>query len=278
MTGAAFDTSIIDGLKDEDIDKLASELGLDDDEAPEPKADAGQTPPTGDKKDQPAPVGGRPEDASAQDASGGQPKVPAGKALLDMFREDKEAQSLVQQQLDSWLKQASASADAKKEQEAFQKLIADGDYEEIGKRYVTAEQTKHIQSQAAEQAQIEAYGEIYRGIFDQPEIKGWTPEEKLKYDAANYNTDAEYVLALTDFIASKRSGSSIDDIVEKKVNERLETLKNMKAGEVATGGSPSSLPGGLPRQEGASDGSSRSLISEGFKEALEAAATNRVME
>lgn len=271
MAGAQtpIDLSVIESLDEEGLDKLAAQLGLgdDDEDTTVVPVDGTPAPKVEDGAPQPAP----------KVVEQGQPRL-TGQDLLKEFQENPEAQKLVQSQLNEWLKQASAQADAKKEQDKFQKLVEDGDYEAIGKRYVEAEAEKVITSKAEEAALTKAYGEVYGSLFKELEQHQLTEEEKSGIAPEKFQTDAEYVLALSNFIAQKKSGNSIDQLVDKKVEEKLTTLKNMKSATVANGNSPSALPGGLGGTAAGGKESSRSLIAEGFREILETAAENRIME
>lgn len=263
----------LETLSDEQIDKMAADLGITDDDGDTGALGDGAPPATaGDGAG--SAVGGGASDKPQADAAE-QPKL-TGQALLEALRSSPEAQTLVQQQLDTWLQSAAADAADKKQQEEFNTLIADGNFEEIGRRYVRAESESKIRTAAENEATTKAYGEIYTNIFKQPELQALSADEKVKLDSGNFFTDAEYVLALTDFIAAKRSGSSDDERVNKLVDEKLEALRNIKASTSASQPSVSSLPGGLPHQPGSEKQTARDLIREGYHEVLEDRANNRV--
>lgn len=258
----------IDALSEDDIDKLITDLGIGDPEdgdgtPTDPQAQTvvdGQA--TG-QEPKPVPESGDPS-----------PKL-SGSDLLDAFSKDPEAQKLVQSQIDGWLKAASANADAKAQSEEFQKLIEDGNFEEIGRRFVTSQQEQQIRSKVEEEALTRAYGEVYGKLIPQVDALNLTDKEKLAIDPKNFESDAEYVLALTNLIADKRSNSSLDELIAKGVDERLTTLKNMKTAATVNASGPSGLPGAVGA---ASNGpaTSRSLLQEGFHDMLEEAANSRV--
>lgn len=267
------DLGRLDDMDDGELDKLAASLGLtlgDDTE------DISVTDKPADADGQAAGLDGRSPEGTPDPNATAATKAPTGAELLKLFQDSPEAQSLVQKQLNDWMAKASAEADAKKEQEEFQKLIENGDYEEIGKRYVTAESEKLIQTKAEQQAMVRAYGEVYTGLFKELETLQLTDDDKKAIEPDKYATDAEYVLALSNLIAQRRTGSSIDDTVNKRVEEKLEALKNAKAAQAATGGSPSAVPGATGLASNGKE-TSRSLISEGFTEALEEMSASRVM-
>lgn len=247
-------------LDDETISALAKELGIAGDEGGDEPSGEGD----------PSQVGRKAEGEEPKTpASDGLelPKPPTGQALVDLLRDDKEAQAAIQRGLDSWLQTASAEADAKKEQEEFRKLVADGDFEAIGKRYVEGLSEKAIR----EKTEVEVYGQVYQALLSQPELLDakLTAEEKLKLDHTQYDSDDQYIGVLTNFIAEKRAGSAVEDRVTKALNERIETLKNMKTQQTVSDPSISTLPGGSPHSRGDEKQSSSSLISAGFKEMFE---------
>jgi hypothetical protein len=265
---ATLDLSAIEGMSEEDIDALAAKLGLGDNE---PDAE-GEPAPTGEGEPSSAVGGGA--DPKPQGDAAEQPKL-TGQELLESLKGSPEAQALIQQQLDGWLQSAAATAAAKKQQDEFNQLIKDGDYETIGKRFVQNTEEQRVREAAAEEASVKAYGEIYRGLLAQPEMNDLTAEEKVKLDSANFATDAEYVLAITDHIAGRRGSKSDDTRVNALVEERLTTLSNMKAAATATSGSAAAaLPAGQVGQ--AVPTTSRSMIMEGYRELMEERADNRV--
>lgn len=257
----------LESLSEEDLSKLASNLGITDDDV----EDEGD--------------GGTPADGTT-DVDGTQPKpktedtTPSpkltGQDLLKEFQSNPEAQQLVKTQLDTWLAEASARADAEHQSQEFQKLVETGDFEEIGRRYVTAESEKAIRTKAEEEALTRAYGDVYSRLFKELESFPLSPEEKQHIAPEQYTTDAEYVLALSSFIAEKKSGVDFDQRVDAKVEETLTTLRNMKAGVVAGAPSVSTLPGGTPSTDSNRPQTSRNLIQDGFHEILEEAAGRRV--
>lgn len=260
----------IEALSDEQLDSLAAKLGIsgaDDDDSTQ--ADAGTD-------------GGAPADPKVEDGDSKQ-TPPAtsqglpltGQALIDQLQNSPEAQELIRAQLTSWYQTASAEADAKKEQEDFKKLIESGDFEEIGRRYVQADARKTIETKAQEEARLEAFGSVYKSLFAQPELAQMNDEEKVKLNPDKFPTDEEYVLALTEHIASKRGSAAADTRANELVNEKLTALKNMRAGQAGTVPSPSAIPSGAPGSATNGKQTSRSLIQEGFHEVLEAAAEDR---
>lgn len=269
--GASVTDLSLDDMSDDDLDKLAAKLGIDPGEDDEDTTtDAGRSD-EGDK----TPKEEDGSQAAPKPESSGEKLT--GQRLLEQFQTDPEAQKLVRAQLDNWLKEASASADTKREQDEFQKLVDSGDFEEIGRRYVETDKQKKVASQVEEQATLKAYGEVYGQLFKQLETFTLTDDEKAALQPEKYESDAAYVLALSDAIAQKKVGQTVDERVTKTVDEKLTTLKNMKSAARATDGSVSNLPGGLGGSAGEVT-SSRGLIQEGFREILEEAANTRVGE
>lgn len=254
----------IGNLTDDDLNKLAADLGIENDSDDDS---------TGVDKTSTQKVEDGQQDNKPVDS--GTPKL-TGEDLLKQFQENPEAQGLVQKQLNEWLADASAKADVEKQSKEFEELIKSGDYEEIGRRYVTAESEKSIRSKAEEEALTRAYGDVYGKLFKELETFQLSAEEKLSIAPEKYTTDAEYVLGLSSFIAGKRTGSDLDKLINAGVEERLTTLRNMNSATKATASSVSSLPGGTPSSNNNRPETSRTLIQDGFHDLLEAAADNRV--
>lgn len=266
----------LDSLSDDDLDKVVAQIVGEEDEG---GADDGSQNGTAEGQVAGTPAEGSDSGLEGREQQEPPPAVqespkPTGKQLLDMLGSDTEAQKLIQAQLKGWLEQASAVADAKKEQEEFEKLIASGDFEEIGRRYVTQQQEQKIRNAAAEEAAQKAYGEVYERLFTQIGEFDLTAEDKERIDPNKFDSDAEYVLALTNFIHEKRAGADIGKMVDQLVQEKLEALKNMKAAQSNTTPSPSSLPGAV--EAPGNNTSSRTLISEGLREFMEASHQDRV--
>jgi hypothetical protein len=246
------DTISIDTLTEAQVTALAQELGIVDD--PDELGDGVE------------PVGGKVEVDPASETL--QIPKPTGKDLVDLLRDDPDAQKVIQTGLDNWLKTAAADAAAKDEQDKFQKLIESGDFEAIGKTYVQGLSEKSIR----EKAEVEVYGQVYASLFSQPELLDGTltAEEKQKLDHTQYESDDAYIRVLTDFVAEKRAGASIEDRVTKTLNERIETLKNLKTQQTVSDPSVSSLPGGSPHSRANEKQTSSSLIADGYREMFEA--------
>lgn len=261
-------------LDEAKLDELVKEFAGDDNDD-EGAGDAAATVVAG--QETPRLDGGTAEPKPEAQSQESKPEVPKGAAVLDLFKDDTEAQALVKQQLDSWLRDASAKADAENAQKEFQKLVADGDFEAIGRRFVEDAETKKISSAAEEAALQKAYTDIYGGLFKELNQFTLTDDEKVRVDPDKYPTDAEYVLALTSFINEKKSGTQFEERVNKTATDRLEALKNSNAAKVAAGSSASTLvPAGSSTPTGSQTLSSRQLLQEGFRETLEQAADARV--
>jgi hypothetical protein len=257
----------IENLNEESLDKLVSDLGIAEDSDNDSSGDI--TSPESQKV-----VDGGQQDISKPVGSE-TPKL-TGQELLGQFQQNTEAQDLVRQQLNQWLADASAKADVEKQSKEFESLVQEGNFEEIGRRYVTAESENTIRGKAEEEALTKAYGDVYGRLFKELEQFELSDVDKAAIAPEKYSTDAEYVLGLSSFIAGKKSGSDIDALVETKVQERLTTLRNMKSATAATSSSVSSLPGGTPSADNNRPQTSRSLIQDGFHELLEEASNNRI--
>lgn len=247
----------IDTLTEEQVTALAQELGI-----------AGDDPE--DEGDKPEPVGGKAEgdDDEATPPETLQIPKPTGQDLVELLKGDTEAQKVIQTGLDNWLKTAAADAAAKGEQEKFQKLIEAGDFEAIGKLHVEGLAEKSIR----DKVEVAVYGQVYASLFSQPELldEKLSAEDKQKLDHTQYDSDDAYIRVLTDFVAEKRAGVSVEERVTTTVNERIEALKNLKTQQTVSDPSISSLPGGTPHDRGSEKQTSSSLISAGFTEMLEA--------
>lgn len=274
-----FNLNDIESMDDEAVDALASQLFGDDDGDDAPEGEGTKEPSNEGSKDgtpseEPAPGSeGRDDQPPPQAGSQGAPRV-VGKDLIESLRHDPEAQAIMKQELDRWVKEASASAEAKKQQEEFQKLIEEGDYEEIGKRFVSEQQSKAVRTAAQEEALTRAYSSIYGKLFGELDKYELTDAEKLAMQPTNFDTDESYILHLSTLAASKRAGDDIEQRANKRAEEILQALANQKAAEAAGGGSPSNIPGAT-ETAGNRNESSRDLISSGFRESYEEFADRR---
>lgn len=269
----AIDLDAIETMSDEQLDQLAATvLGVDDDDA---QPDAGK--PAG---DQPAGDDTRLEGGEGK-PTGDTPQVtvPKGKDLVDALVSDPAAKALIDRQLQQYLAEASASADAKAKQDEFNKLLEDGNYDEIGRRFIADQQRTAVTSAAEQEGLKKAYTQIYGGLFAELEKLELTDADKEAIDPSKFgeDEDAKYILHLSQFIQARKGGQTVEEQAKARADEILQALANQKSAAAATSTSVSA--GVLGAVDSPTDNrqSSRDLISDGFREEYESRQERRVL-
>ncbi len=114
----------------------------------------------------------------------------------------------------------------------------------------------------------ELLGDTYRRILVHPVFQSpLTPEEQQRLHVSNYQSHAEHILALSQFIAEKTAAEKTGKDFESRVEERAKALVNQKAGDKLRDSSPSNIPGGRGDRSGDTEGmSSGDLLAEGLRE------------
>lgn len=169
--------------------------------------------------------------------------APTGKDLVDLLTADPEAQKIFSKKLEDAVKEYRKAETTAKEREEFQSLIDEGNFAEVGKRLVTKQQEMDAREKVSDEILNEIFTPIYEKLLAQPEMKGLTAEDRERLDMNRFNSDAEYVVAIQDFIHEKRADAKIQAEVDRRVKEALESKGNQEvAGKVAApglGASPS---------------------------------------
>ena len=256
------DLSAIESMSDEELDALAGDLGVAGEEGDGQESSEEGAAAEGSSQEEV----GDPETTPQSQSQA----TPRGQDIIELFKSSPEAQELVRNSISRTLQEASAKAEAQKEQEEFKQLLESGDYAEIGRRYVQTETERSIRSKVEDEATTKAYAEVYGGLFRELDKLNLPPEDKAKTtpEAFGVQTDADYVLALSQFISDRKAGVNIEAEVKRRTEENLLAIKNERAARAAKSTSVSALPGAV---EGASGerASSKSLIAEGLRELLD---------
>jgi len=204
-----------------------------------------------------------PEGDDDNDTPDEEPKADSPPATFDpAMLQTPEGQKAIRDAVNTIAASQKTEADTEAQRQELQKLIADGNFEELGKRY-----TKSLETQQAGQGAVDTFlTTFYRNLFSDELFQNLTVEERKEIEPdGRFQTDADYVRHLSKFMANKlKSGISNEDL-NAAVAERIEALRRSVAGDKARKGS---VQGASPAEGGSSSSptDARSLISEGLKE------------
>lgn len=160
--------------------------------------------------------------------------APKGKDLVDLLTEDPEAQQILDKKFEDAVRKLRAEQTSKAEAEEFQALIDKGDYAEVGKRLVTRQQEQAARETVTDEILNEVFTPVYERLLAQPEMKNLTAEDRERLDLNKFSSDADYVVAIQNFINEKRAEKTIQAEVDRRVKEVLESKSNQQvAGKVA---------------------------------------------
>lgn len=216
--------------------------------------------------DDPEGGGGAEDDPDEGDSK--EPVVPlSGLAQLQALLEDPEIQSTLGDQVAEYQRTMALEAERKTEAEAFQKLIADEDWEAVGKAVVSRSQESEARKAVSSEVQQEIFKPVYAELFAQPELQTLTAEDKLALHLDNFKSPAAHVAAISGFIQQKRSSADFDARVKAGVEEALAAEKNRAAAAKAK---DPVLAGRSPSPIGLTTGkvTSASLLQEGWRSIL----------
>lgn len=240
---------LLDGLEIEAAPEAAEEGTAE--EAPEGGEKAGE----GNEPGEPEPRPPQP-----------QTEEPKGEELLRRFAEDQEAQRIARERLAAYFAEVQAGEAAEQAQREIDSLIAEGRWEELGKLAAERIQRSRIEEEALSAARREAYVEVYRQLFAQPELREIPPEDRQRLAPANYPDDASYIAALTEYVVTRRAEAKAEAEAERKLREKLEAMGYEKALDATSRPSPSAIP---PATEPGRWPSPEELIRQGWLDVLE---------
>lgn len=192
--------------------------------------------------------------------------APTGKALLDLLASDNEAQQLMAYTLQNMMQENAHSAAQQAEAQEFNDLVEKGDYNEIGRRLVDRATTAKARESIADEVLQEQFRPVYADLFAQPELQSLSAEEKEALSPQRFSSDAVYVRAVSEFIATKRFSATVEAEVEKRIKARDEAAGNREAAGKAKSKSMAASPGGT-EGSGVARGS-RDLIGLGLRQAF----------
>lgn len=192
------------------------------------------------------------EEAAKEDPldEGDTPKpvaAPTGRDLVDLLTADPEAQKILDTRFENAVKELRKNQTTQAEAKEFQTLIDEGNYAEVGKRLVARQNEQSARETVTDEILSEVFTPVYERLLAQPEMKKLTAEDRERLDMNKFSSDADYVVAIQDFIHEKRSAAVIKAEVDRQVKEALDSSKNQEvAGTVAKPGmsaSPASTEG-----------------------------------
>lgn len=194
--------------------------------------------------------------------------APTGKDLVDLLAGDEEAQRLVSISLEDMMAERARTAEAAAEAAEFQGLIDSGDYRTIGERIVQKAQMEQARATVSESVLKEQFTPVYTEIMAQPEMQKLTADEREALNPTKFRSDAHYVMALQDFITTKRANTAMEAEVQRRVKAITEGEKHVAAAAKTT---KRSISGVMPASTGPVEDrrTSSELIKSGLRRIFE---------
>ena len=203
---------------------------------------------------------------------------PMTEADVDAALQTPRGQQIVLATLRQMASKAQSAAEAKETLDRAKRLIADEDYEGLGKEYVkllsrheevVAEQ--EAERKAADQAVEFFYRKVLPTLAEQGDhqkvLQAMTKEERWDIHPDNPRfvgaSDEQYIATYLDAIAQRRMGLNVEAEATKKFNEWKTAEANKQVGDTVRGGSVSTPPG---KPGTATPNDARSLIRAGLSE------------
>lgn len=207
MTMAALEDLADDEVVDEDEDEEDGDL-----------EDAGNT-------DEGTEVGGG-DDPENPDGDSKPSGTLSSYAQLQALLQDPEVQSTLTEQVADYQARMAAEAASTQEAEALQKMIADEDWEGVGKAVVTKAQQDTARTTVKEELTREMFSPVYADLFKQPEMQTLTAEDRERLHVDKFPNNAAHVAAVSGYIAEKRFNAQVEAEVTKRVATAIEAEKN----------------------------------------------------
>lgn len=206
---------------------------------------------------------------------------PLTSAGLEAALQTPEGQRVLMARLNQFAREAQTVAEAKETLERARALVANKDFEGLGKEYVRllakhekAVEEKRQQDETASKAVEFFYQNVLPTIAEKSDHKkvlaAMSQEERWAIHPDNPKfagvSEAEYVAAYLDGINTKKGAVSVEDRAKKLFNEWKTAEQNKQTGNIVRGGSTVNTPAAKPGEATSND--HRALIRAGIQEAL----------
>lgn len=171
--------------------------------------------------------------------------VPTQRATITAEQEEEIFNRRLNQQLER--------ARKAKEEKDLQTLIETGTDEDIARwtrDQIEAQRVEAARTAIAQEAATQTALETINYLLDDEFVGSLTREEATSLLPENFQTDRDFMKAITDMKARKASsGLLTEEEVERRVQERLTAQQNVRRGAQFQNASPSQTPGALATED-----------------------------
>jgi hypothetical protein len=163
---------------------------------------------------------------------------------------DPAVRRLIQEEMAQTVSALQGEAAAREQRTRINKLIEDEDFETLGKEVATAAQQQARLAEAMETVRQDFYGTTFAQLVSAiPELVNIDEEGKQELDPSKFGSDADYLVALTEYVAEKRTGAKAHAEAQKTLEDLAAATAAGEAAEAnkQAAGQPL-LPGAAPGQ------------------------------
>jgi len=163
---------------------------------------------------------------------------------------DPTVRRLVQGEMYQTLSALQGEVAAKEQHERINKLIAAEDFETLGKEVATAAQQQARLAEAMDTVRRDFYGSTFAQLVSAiPELANIDEAGKQTLDPSKFGSDAEYLVALTEYVAEARTGHKAQADAHKILEDLAAATAAGDAAEAnAKAAGQPLLPGAAPGQ------------------------------
>jgi hypothetical protein len=163
---------------------------------------------------------------------------------------DPTVRRLVQGEMYQTLSALQGEVAAKEQRARVNKLIEDEDFETLGKEVATAAQQQTRLSEAMDAVRQDFYGSTFAQLVSAiPELANIDEAGKQQLDPSKFGSDADYLVALTEYVAEKRTGAKAHAEAQKTLEDLAAATAAGEAAEAnAKAAGQPLLPGAAPGQ------------------------------
>src|SRR3990167_1799032 len=209
------------------------------------------------------------EDPDAKPVEGGDGGKPGSSVQPALAVSETDVQDAVT----SYLQRAFSAAQADQAEEELKTLASEGKYDEIGRRFIEQQKTARTRESVAKEVRQGEDKKKYTHLFSQPELKDFAKlpaDERDALQPSKFSSDAEYIVALNEYVAQKRAMSKVDGLAEEKARQKIEAEQNKNLAKKAQQGSIGAIPGGQATDGKGNLKTSSDFIAAGLREAYAA--------
>jgi hypothetical protein len=163
---------------------------------------------------------------------------------------DPEVRRLIQGEMAQTLSALQGEAAAKEQRARINKLIEDEDFGTLGKEVAMVAQQQTRLAEAMDAVRQDFYSSTFAQVVSSfPELVNIDEEGRQKLDPSKFGSDAEYLVALTEYVAEKRTGAKAQADAHKILEDLAAATAAGDAAEAnAKAAGQPLLPGAAPGQ------------------------------